>query len=727
MLAESTTPFTILSDASGDVTITTDKIAYGPQENVITSCTVRNSGKNYIIPSAQAKISIMDTLGAVLFSEVKTASNLLPGASVDFNSLWNTGLNAPGEYNATLEVSFDGGVTTTKSAAFRINTVLVLNGTITASPSVVPAGDTTQLTYALTNSGNADAPGLTARITILNPETQAVMQTQDAIVDIAKNTGTSGQISVNTNGYGLKTYTAILQTLSPGVAKTLASTSLTVKDLTPPLISIITPTPNGTYKSTVGISVSATDNASGVDNVECRLDSNQWKLLPAADPALGRYSTSWEPVLADSGSHVISFRATDRAGNTSMPVSVNITIQFLTDTVPPVLTVSTLPDGSYTNSATLNIAGIVTDNVGVSGLTINDIAIPVNVDGTFSQVVGLITGSNTIMSIAKDLAGNPATDMRTVILDQAAPVITITHPSDNSVTNEITTSVTGTVDKPATVSIKINNTITIPAGVTDSTFSFPATCVYGQNTIEVTATDLAGNSGTAKRTVIFDDISPALSITNPAQDILTNQAGILLQGTVSDLTDLIVTLTYDGTESRPTVTNGRFEQQLELTTEQTCTIKATAMDAAGNMSAVQRNIIYDKTPPIVTIDPVKTPTNNRQQLVSGTVEEGAVVNVACLTAAISPVSYSTDTTWSAIIADMAEESITISATATDGPETSRTRRAQQSSRHDCPRFDHYKRSRGVDEPGCSELHLHFNRRRPHLRVQPGPGEFCSLQ
>jgi hypothetical protein len=215
-----------------------------------------------------------------------------------------------------------------------------------------------------------------------------------------------------------------------------------------------------------------------------------------------------------------------------------------------------------------------------------------NPDGTFSQVISLITGSNPINTTASDTAGNTTTDLRTIILDQSAPVITISHPSDNSVTNNIATDVTGSVDKTATVGIKINNTSPVTAIDTDSTFSFPITFVYGQNTIEVTATDLAGNIGTAKRSVTFDNINPALAVTNPAQDITTNQAAILIQGTVADLTIATVTITCDGKTFTPAVTTGTFEQQLTFIDAKTYTIVVTATDGAGNTSTIQRNIIY---------------------------------------------------------------------------------------------------------------------------------------
>ncbi len=294
------------------------------------------------------------------------------------------------------------------------------------------------------------------------------------------------------------------------------------------------------------------------------------------------------------GSQQVFALGKDNAGNWQKDEHATVAT-WTVDTEMPVLTLSSLANGALTHNNTLNIAGTVTDNNGVSGVTINNAAVPLNADGTFSQVISLITGSNSITTIAKDLAGNTTTDERTIILNQSAPIINITHPFDNSVTNDSSTAVTGAVDKTASVGIKINNTSPLPEIVTDSTFNFPITYLYGQNTIEVTATDPAGNIGTAKRTVTFDNINPALAVTNPPQDMTTNQSNILLQGTVADPTITSVAITCDGITSTPTVTTGTFEQPLTFSEEKTYAIVVTATDAAGNISTVQRNIIYFKT------------------------------------------------------------------------------------------------------------------------------------
>lgn len=331
-------------------------------------------------------------------------------------------------------------------------------------------------------------------------------------------------------------------------------------------------------------------------------DSARTVNLFANEPAVIYYTTNgsipttsatvYAGPIAIQDNTTLLFFAKDRAGNAEVVTRQTYTI----DTQPPTLDISTLPDGSYTNNGTLNIAGIVKDDIEVQGVTINDTATPVNADGTFNQALSLATGSNTITIIAKDTAGHAAMNVRTIVFDQTTPTLIITNPSDNIVTNIADLTVTGAVDETSTVSVKVNSGNAAPAAMDGTTFSLPVTLEAGMNTIEVTATDLAANSGKDKRTVTYDNVNPSLAVNSPGQDITTDQSSILLQGTVSDLTAIAVTIHHDGRTFTPAITAGLFQQLLSFDTEKTYAITVTASDAAGNTTIVQRNVIYQKTP-----------------------------------------------------------------------------------------------------------------------------------
>ncbi len=260
---------------------------------------------------------------------------------------------------------------------------------------------------------------------------------------------------------------------------------------------------------------------------------------------------------------------------------------------PPTLTISALADGSVTRDNTLNITGSATGINGIKTLTINDTAVTLAGDGSFSQAYSLTTGANSVTTVATDNAGLAAADSRTITLDQTAPTLTVTAPPDNSKINKSFVDVTGTVDENSTVDLKVNNGSTQSATMNGTSFSSTVNLAAGINTIDITATDLAGNTANAKRTVTSDTGAPSLAVTDPAQDITTNQAGVTIQGTVTDaLTAVTITITADGQTYTPQVTNGSFIQAITLTASNTYAVTVTAMDEAGNQTSVQRNIIY---------------------------------------------------------------------------------------------------------------------------------------
>jgi len=272
------------------------------------------------------------------------------------------------------------------------------------------------------------------------------------------------------------------------------------------------------------------------------------------------------------------------------------------DTTPPALSLSTLADGARTNNATLNISGTVTDAGGVKSLTIDGTGVPLGANGSFSQLLTLTAGANLITSVATDTANNSSTDTRTITLDQAAPVLTISAPADNSAVHTTGITLSGQVDESSTAVCSINGAPAQGINMSGNSFSLPVTLATNQvNTISVTVTDLAGNQTTVKRTVTSDETAPSLAVTDPAQDITVRQGSYLIKGSVSDNFSSFsqVSVNSDGQLYTPAVTNGAFAQPLSFTTAKTYAVTVSATDAAGNTATVQRNILYS---PQATID-----------------------------------------------------------------------------------------------------------------------------
>jgi Tol biopolymer transport system component/flagellar hook assembly protein FlgD len=405
ILTENITPFSILPDINIDSSITTDKANYGPREDVSVSIQIKSSGKNYIIPELIARVKITDTNNNILFTEDKKLTNLLPDATNTINSIWNTGISAPGIYNASVEIYINNAFISTKATSFTIDPVLIITGNITATPSVVIFANNVQIDYTVQNSGNVGINGLPLKVIITDPESQGVMNTGENIIDLQIDGSHAGKFIFSTQGYDLKNYLVILQYSYQGNTKNISSTSFTVKDGTPPVVNIISPVSGSYYNSKFDLAVTATDDASGVDRVEYQIDSGAWRLLPVSDLSSGRYSTTWIPTKAEEGTHTIGFRATDKAGNTSRPVSTNITID-LTPPAPPIIT--SPPDNSFVSSNIVDIKGIAEPGSMVKMVfagTFTTQADPITGEFVFKGV-RLNTGQNSFIFTAEDRVGN---------------------------------------------------------------------------------------------------------------------------------------------------------------------------------------------------------------------------------------------------------------------------------------------------------------------------------
>ena len=284
--------------------------------------------------------------------------------------------------------------------------------------------------------------------------------------------------------------------------------------------------------------------------------------------------------------------ATDQAGNLA---TVQRNVIYLVNQIPPVLTVSTLANGSFTNNATLNISGTVKGAVSsIKSVTVNGQAVPVDAGGAFSTAVTLIAGPNTITLVATNDAGITTTDgPRSITYDPNAPVVTVATPDDNSYSNVSPLTISGAINETAAVTVAVNGGAPQAAVITGATFAASFILTPGINTLTIVGADQAGNLGTAKRTVTYDPDKPNLAITDPPQDLTTSQSSLTIKGTVSDAqTAVTLVLAVDGQTYTPAVTDGSFSQLITFTSGKTCNVVVIAIDQAGNSATAQRNIIH---------------------------------------------------------------------------------------------------------------------------------------
>ncbi len=303
----------------------------------------------------------------------------------------------------------------------------------------------------------------------------------------------------------------------------------------------------------------------------------------------------------------------------TMGAATSVALNVTLDSVAPVLTLSALSDGSYTSNQVQNISGTVSDTSAVS-VMVNNIAADL-VNGAFSVPVTLVSGLNVIAVAATDAAGNSSLPAKISInFDASKPVISISSPMDNSFTNKAGLQISGTIDKVATVTVA-----GLPAVVDASNnWSAGVELKSGLNTVEVIATDLYGNTSTVKRSVTLDAVKPVLSVASPAQDVAVNSANVSVSGSVSDGTNTSLSYAINGKVTPLTASNGSFSFNVDFAAEGTYPITITATDAAGNITTATRNVIYDTTPPTLTVDAA---SGVAPATLNGTVEADASVVV----------------------------------------------------------------------------------------------------
>lgn len=237
-------------------------------------------------------------------------------------------------------------------------------------------------------------------------------------------------------------------------ASTVDGLKLVVKETVAPVITIVSPM-SGAYvansKQPVVFNITDETGGSGVDisTLVVKQDGTAVAAANITHTAITNgYSVTYTPSAALSdGSHTVTINCKDHDGNAATEKSTTYTV----DTVPPTLNVTSPADGLITAASSVTVAGTTNDATSspvVITISLNGTdqgTIPVGTGGTFSKVVTLKEGSNTIIVKAKDAAGKESSVIRTVTLDTSVPKIkaaTITpNPVDTGKTMVISVTI----------------------------------------------------------------------------------------------------------------------------------------------------------------------------------------------------------------------------------------------------------------------------------------------
>src|SRR5438067_12630770 len=87
-----------------------------------------------------------------------------------------------------------------------------------------------------------------------------------------------------------------------------------------------------------------------------------------AEDTFSPYSISWNTTGVTDGTHVLSARARDAAGNTALATNVSVTVNNTPDSMPPTVSITT-PASGATLTGTTTVTVNASDNVAVAGVT----------------------------------------------------------------------------------------------------------------------------------------------------------------------------------------------------------------------------------------------------------------------------------------------------------------------------------------------------------------------
>ncbi|EMN5849769.1 Ig-like domain-containing protein [Enterobacter hormaechei] len=342
-------------------------------------------------------------------------------------------------------------------------------------------------------------------------------------------------------------------------------------------------------------------------------------------------------------------------------------------------------------------------------VTVNgkDYAATVLADGTWSAAIPSTDvsawpeGTVKISVTGDSAAGNPITISHDVTVDLATVAISINALATDDVINAaekgadlVLSGVTTNVEAGQTVTISLNGRI-YTTTVDDSgnwTYTVPSADLAGLKdgdaSVQVSVTNVNGNSASAGREYSVDATAPSVTINTIATDDILNateaQSDLAISGTSTAEAGQTLTVSLNGKDYTTTVSaNGSWTLNVPAAdlaglTDGSVTVTASVSDKAGNPASVDHTLTVDVTVPAVTIhtvagdDVINVAEHNQAQIISGSATGAAAADTVTVT--IGGQSYTTVLdaagNWSVgvpanVISGLSDGSVTVTASVTD--------------------------------------------------------------
>ncbi|HCT3169407.1 TPA: Ig-like domain-containing protein [Enterobacter asburiae] len=328
-------------------------------------------------------------------------------------------------------------------------------------------------------------------------------------------------------------------------------------------------------------------------------------------------------------------------------------------------------------------------------------------DGTWSAAIPSTDvsawpeGTVKISVTGDSSAGNPITISHDVTVDLATVAISINSIATDDVINAaekgadlVLSGATTNVEAGQTVTISLNGKI-YSATVDDSgnwTYTVPSADLVhlkdGDASVQVSVTNVNGNSASAGREYSVDATAPSVTINTLATDDILNateaQSDLTVSGTTTAEAGQTVTVTLNGKDYTTTAgADGSWTlnvpaADLAALGDGSVTVTASVSDKAGNPATVDHTLTVDVTVPAVTIntvagdDVINIAEHGQAQIISGTATGAAAGDKVTVT--IGGQTYTTVLdaagNWSvgvpaSVISALQDGTVTVTASVTD--------------------------------------------------------------
>ncbi len=272
-----------------------------------------------------------------------------------------------------------------------------------------------------------------------------------------------------------------------------------------PTISITSPSEDDDISGIISLTASASDNKAVV-GVQFKVDDVNVGSEDISSP----YSIDWDSTSTEEGTHIITAIARDAAGNTTTSESISANV----DNTPPAVSVSFPPNLVYFSTTTPVFTVDLSDNVGIAGAKFQVDGVDATTEYAGTGLSGhslsvTVEGAHILTAIARDAAGNITTsDPYTFYIDTIAPEVSISSPVLSIINSGPITLFANITEAQGIASNSVVYRIynAVPPNTVEYSHTFisnPIPIVWSNNVddgdyiFEVTATDLAGNVGTA--------------------------------------------------------------------------------------------------------------------------------------------------------------------------------------------------------------------------------------